>query len=163
MRSLSRHVMQAKSRLASVFFIISGEFNFLPTDLLTKVFWNQSVDVFKRSHANDEGKHSSRSTVQIENEVFGCLTFIKRTPLSSGRGHLKVPEMVISIVAKNSTTQHARHRKCECYPKFFRFLQNVTWRTYLISIVFYFVLFCLYFWAAGIIVINFLVWIFFRS
>ena len=73
MRSLSRHVMQAKSRLAWVFFIISGEFNFLPTctDLLTKVFWNQSVDVFKRSHANDEGKHSSRSTVQIENEAFG--------------------------------------------------------------------------------------------
>ena len=26
-------------------------------------------------------------------------TFIKRTPLLSGRGHLKVPEMVISIVA----------------------------------------------------------------
>jgi len=61
MRSLSRHVMQAESRLA----------------LLTKVFWNQSVDVFKRSHANDEGKHSSRSTVQIENEVFGCLTIVK--------------------------------------------------------------------------------------
>ena len=55
MRSLSRHVMQAKSRLAWVFFIISGEFNFLPTctDLLTKVFWNQSVDVFKGSHSND--------------------------------------------------------------------------------------------------------------
>ena len=79
MRSLSRHVMQAKSRLVWVFFIISGEFNFLPTctDLLTKVFWNQSVDVFKRSHANDEGKHSSRSTVQIENEAFGCLTIVK--------------------------------------------------------------------------------------
>ena len=79
MRSLSRHVMQAKSRLAWVFFIISGEFNFLPTctDLLTKVFWNQSVDVFKGSHANDEGKHSSRSTVQIENEAFGCLTIVK--------------------------------------------------------------------------------------
>ena len=102
MRSLSRHLRQAKSR------IISGECNFLPTDLLTKVFWNQSVDVFKGSHANDEGKHSSRSTGQIENEVFGCLTnetFIKRTPLLSGRGHLKVPEIVISIVAKNSTTQ----------------------------------------------------------
>ena len=69
----------SKSRLASVFFIISGEFNFLPTctDLLTKVFWNPSVDVFKRSHANDEGKHISRSTVQIENEVFGCLTIVK--------------------------------------------------------------------------------------
>ena len=77
MRSLSRHVRQAKSRLASVFFIISGEFNFLPTDLLTKVFWDQSVDVFKGSHANDEGKHSSRSTGQIENEVFGCLTIVK--------------------------------------------------------------------------------------
>ena len=71
MRSLPRHVRQAKSR------IISGEFNFLPTDLLTKVFWNQSVDVFKGSHANDEGKHSSRSTGQIENEVFWCLTIVK--------------------------------------------------------------------------------------
>ena len=79
MRSLSRHVMQAKSLLASIFFIISGEFNFLPTDLLLlNVFWNQtSIDVFKRSHANDESKHSSRSTVQIENEVFGCLTIVK--------------------------------------------------------------------------------------
>lgn len=73
MRSLSRHVMQAKSRFASVFFIISGELNFLPTctDLLTKVFWNQSVDVFKRSHANDEGKIAADPLSKLKMKFLG--------------------------------------------------------------------------------------------
>ena len=69
-------------------------------------------------------------------------TFIKRTPLLSGRGHLKSTWNGHYYCCQNSTTQHARHRKCECYPQFFRFLQNVTWRTYLISLtVKYFSLF----------------------
>ena len=53
-------------------------------------------------------------------------TFIKRTPKSTWNGHF--------YCCQNFTTQHARHRKCECHPQFFRFLQNVTWRTYLISL-----------------------------
>ena len=70
-------------------------------------------------------------------------TFIKWTPLLSGRGHLKSTwnghfyccQPVLNGHL-NSTTQHARHRKCERLPptNFNIFtLKNVLWQTYLIS------------------------------
>ena len=77
-------------------------------------------------------------------------TFIKRTPLLSGRGHLKstctwnghfycCQPVLNGHFQLNSTTQHARHQKCERLPriathKFSIFtLKNVFWQTYLLS------------------------------
>ena len=56
--------------------------------------------------------------------IFFNKTFIKRTPLSRGRGHLKSTgnghfyccQPVLNGLQLNSTTQHARHRKCERLP-----------------------------------------------
>ena len=72
-------------------------------------------------------------------------TFIKRTPILSGRGHLKsswhshfycYQPVLNGHLQSNSTTQHARHRKCERLPptNFSIFtLKNLTWKTYFIS------------------------------
>ena len=69
-------------------------------------------------------------------------------PLLSGRRHLKstwnshfyrYQPVLNRHLWSNSTTQHARHQKCERLPRiathnFFHFyIKNVTWRTYLIS------------------------------
>ena len=60
-------------------------------------------------------------------------TFIKRAPLLSGRGHLKVPEMVISIVAKISPPNMQDIGNASATHNFFDFYK--TWLDELIWLV----------------------------